>query len=91
MANINAPVLQRQQEGIGMQDYATGLNLLGGQSQSENFVNQLRAEAAGQANPYVSAISGMLTKGASAYAKNTPYPGAYTTNATATDTTPGFS
>ena len=73
MANINAPVLQRQQEGQGMQSYATGLNLLNGQSQSENFVNQLRAEAAGQANPYVSAVSGLLTKGASAYAKNTPW------------------
>jgi hypothetical protein len=87
MSNINAPVIQRQEEGLGMQDYATGLNLLQGQSQGENFVNQLRAEAAGQANPYVSAIAGMFTKGANAYSKNTPFPGSTpgSTNTTTTD------
>lgn len=60
MGGIAAPVLQRQEEGIGMQDYATGLQGLQNQSNQTNFINQLRANAASKGNPWLSLAGGLL-------------------------------
>jgi hypothetical protein len=70
MGNIDAAVRQRQNEGLAQQTLGTNLNVLGAQSYSKNFVDQLRSQAAGQANPWVGLFSTMLQKGAGAYALN---------------------
>jgi len=63
MGNIDAATRQRTNEGLAMQDLQTKLNTLGAQSYGTNFVDQLRAQTAGQANPWVSLVSGMLKNG----------------------------
>ena len=78
MGQIDAAVRQRQNEGLGMQTLGTNLNTLGAQSYTQNFVDQLKAQAAGQANPWVSLFSGMLGAGAKNYSgsgklKGSPY------------------
>lgn len=70
MGNIDAAVRQRQNEGLTMQTLGTNLNTLGAESYTKNFVDQLRSQAAGQANPWVGLFSNMLQKGAGAYAQN---------------------
>jgi hypothetical protein len=70
VGNIDAAVRQRQNEGLAQQTLGTNLNVLGAQSYTKNFVDQLRSQAAGQANPWVGLFSNMLQKGASAYAMN---------------------
>lgn len=73
MGGIDAAVRQRQNEGLGMSTYATGLQGLNQQSFGTNFVNQLRTQAAGQANPWVSLFSGMAAAGGKNYkGKGTP-------------------
>jgi hypothetical protein len=67
MGGIDAAVRQRQNEGLGMSTYATGLQGLNQQSFGTNFVNQLRTQAAGQANPWVSLFSGMAAAGGKNY------------------------
>lgn len=67
MGGIDAAVRQRQNEGLDMSTYATGLQGLNQQSFGTNFVNQLRAQAAGQANPWVSLGAGMLAAGGKNY------------------------
>lgn len=70
IANIDSAVRQRQNEGLAQQTLGTNLNLLGAESYTKNFVDQLRSQAAGQANPWVGLFSNMLQKGANAYAAN---------------------
>jgi hypothetical protein len=70
MGNIDAAVRQRQNEGLAAQTLATGLNGLNLQSYGTNFVNQLRAQSAGQTNPWVSLFSSMLGAGAKNYTPN---------------------
>lgn len=70
MGQIDAAVRQRQNEGLSMGTLASNLNLEGAQSYATNFVDQLRAQAAGTANPWVSLLSGLLQNGAKAYASN---------------------
>ena len=70
MGQLDAAVRQRQNEGLSMEDLQTKLNTLGQKSWGQNFVDQLRAQVAGQANPWVNLLGGMLQKGASAYAMN---------------------
>jgi hypothetical protein len=70
MGQIDAAVRQRQNEGLAMNTLGTNLNLLSGQSYATNFVDQLRAQAAGTANPWVSLLSGLLGNGAKAAAMN---------------------
>jgi len=70
LGQIDAAVRQRQNEGLSMQDLGTQLNQLGAQSYGTNFVDQLRAQQAGQSNPWVSLFAGMLKNGAGAYATN---------------------
>jgi hypothetical protein len=65
---IDSAVRQRQNEGLAMGTLGTSLNGLGAQSYTKNFVDQLRAQAAGQANPWVSLFAGMAKNGANAYA-----------------------
>jgi hypothetical protein len=83
IGNIDAAVKQRQNEGLAQQTLGTNLNTLGAESYTKNFVDQLRAQTAGQANPWVGLFSNILQRGASAYATNgagvkgtpTSYPG----------------
>lgn len=70
MGNLDAATRQRQNEALGMQTLGTNFNTLGAQSYSTNFVDQLRAQAAGQANPWVALMGNLLKNGASAYAMN---------------------
>lgn len=73
MGGIDAAVRQRQNEGLDMSTYATGLQGLNQQSFGTNFVNQLRTQAAGQANPWVSLGAGLLAAGGKNYkGKGTP-------------------
>jgi hypothetical protein len=74
MGNIDAATRLRQNEGLGMSTLGTGLNTLGAQSYATNFINQLRSQTGGQADPWVSLFSGMLGQGATAYSK-TAVPG----------------
>jgi hypothetical protein len=55
-------------QGLALNTLGTNLNTLGAESYTKNFVDQLRSQAAGQANPWVGLFSNMLQKGASAYA-----------------------
>lgn len=61
MGSIDSAVRQRQNEGLGMQTVGTGLNGLNAQSYQQNFVDQLRAQAGGQTNPYASLFGNLLT------------------------------
>jgi hypothetical protein len=70
VGNIDAAVRQRQNEGLALNTLGTNLNTLGAESYTKNFVDQLRAQSAGQSNPWVGLFSNMLQKGASAYASN---------------------
>lgn len=70
MGQMDAAVRQRQNEGLAMQTLGTNLNTLGAKSYTTNFVDQLRASAAGQTNPFVSLMAGLLKNGASAAAMN---------------------
>jgi hypothetical protein len=56
---LDSAVRQRQNEGLAMQTLSGSLNQLGAQSYTQNFADQLRAQAAGQANPWVSLFSQM--------------------------------
>lgn len=67
---MDAAVRQRQNEALAQNTLGTNLNLLGANSQSRGFVDQLRAQTAGQANPWVGLFSNMLQKGASAYSQD---------------------
>ena len=69
---LDAATRQRQNEGLAMSTLGTNLNTLNQQSWGKNFVNQLRAQASGNANPWVSLFSSMLGAGARNY---TPNPG----------------
>ncbi|MDE2097517.1 MAG: hypothetical protein KGL39_09750 [Patescibacteria group bacterium] len=70
MGAVDAAVRQRQNEGLDMQTLGTQLGLLDAQSWGQNFVDSLRAQAAGQQNPWVAMAANMLGRGANAYATN---------------------
>lgn len=61
MGAIDAAVRQRQNEGLAQQTLGTNLNTLGAQSYTKNFVDQLRAKASGQANPWVGLLGQLAT------------------------------
>jgi hypothetical protein len=67
MGALDAAVRQRQNEGLATGTLATNLNTLNQQSWGRNFVNQLRAQAAGTPNPFVSLFAGALGAGAKNY------------------------
>lgn len=70
LSAVDAAVRQRQNEGLAMQTLGSNLNTLNLQSQSQNFVDQLRAQTAGQTSPWASLFAGLAKNGANAYAKN---------------------
>jgi hypothetical protein len=74
LGNIDAATRQRQNEALSMNTLGTNLNLLNAQSFGQNFVDQLRAQTAGQANPWVSLGAGLLKSGAAAYAGSVKSP-----------------
>ena len=70
MGDLDAAVRQRQNEGLEMQTLNTNLNTLGAQSASQNFVDQLRAQTAGQTNPYIGLFSGLTGNAGTTLSKN---------------------
>jgi hypothetical protein len=70
MSAIDAAVRQRQNEGLAMGTLGANLNTLGAESYTKNFVDQLRASTGAQTSPWVSMFSGILGKGANAYAQD---------------------
>lgn len=70
LGDLDAAVRERQNEGLAMQTLNTNLNTLGAQSYSQNFVDQLRAQTAGQANPWVGLFSALAGNSAGALSKN---------------------
>jgi len=72
LSKIDSAVRQRQNEGQAMNTLSTNLSTIGAESWARNFVNQLRAQAAGVANPWVSLVAGMANAGARNYYPKTP-------------------
>jgi hypothetical protein len=70
MATVDAAVRQRQGEGLAQQTLGTGLNTLGAESYTQNFVDQLRAQSAGQSSPWVSLFSNVAGNLANYGSKN---------------------
>ena len=70
MAAADAAVRQRQNEGLSMQTLGTNLNTLGAESYTKNFVDQLRAQQAGQQSPWVSLFSNIAGNLANYGSKN---------------------
>ena len=70
MGDLDAAVRQRQNEGLDMQTLNTNLNTLGAQSYSQNFVDQLRAQTAGQTNPWVGLASSLFSGAGKTLAMN---------------------
>lgn len=70
MGAIDAAVRQRQNEGLGMQTLGTNLNTQNEESYTKNFVDQLRAQSSGQANPWVGLFSNMAGNLANYGSKN---------------------
>lgn len=70
MGQIDAEQRMRQNEGLAMQTEAGNLNTLGEASYGDNFVTQLRAQAAGQANPWVSLFGNLAGNAGNTLSKN---------------------
>jgi hypothetical protein len=70
MGQINGATLQRQNEGLAQGTLGTNLNMLGAQSYTQNFADQLRSQAAGQSNPWLTLLGGVLSGAGSAMSKN---------------------
>jgi hypothetical protein len=73
MGQIDAAVRQRQNEGLDLGTLQSNLGILGAQSYSDNFVNQLRAQNAGTSSPWLSALSTVLGSVGSGISKNVSY------------------
>jgi hypothetical protein len=61
MAGIDAPGLQRQGEGFGYGRLATDINLLGRESQGNNFIDELMVNIARRRNPGLDAAAALLS------------------------------
>jgi hypothetical protein len=72
MGQIGAPTLQRQNEGLGMQTLGANLNLDAGNSYTQNFVNQLRSQAAGVQSPWLTLLGGAAGGAGNTLSKNWP-------------------
>lgn len=70
MGQIDAATRQRQNEGLAMNTLGTNLNLLGAQSYTQNFADQLRTQASGQGSPWLSLLGGVLSGTGNTLAKN---------------------
>lgn len=60
MGQIDAATRQRQNEGLAASTLGTNLNLLGAQSYTQNFADQLRTQAAGQQSPWLTLVGSVL-------------------------------
>lgn len=76
MAGIDSAIRQRQNEGLGMQTLGTNLNTLGATSYTQNFVDQLRAQAGGTQNPWATLGSNIVGNYANYMSKNPSDPNA---------------
>ena len=65
MARMDAPQIQRQNEGFGYGNLATDLNLVGRQAQGQSFLDQLRLNAI-RRNAKIDLASSLLMSGAGA-------------------------
>lgn len=74
MGQIDAATRMRQNEGLAAQTLGTNLNTIGQASYGQNFVDQLRAQAAGQQNPWLAMASSLVGGAGQALSKN---PSAY--------------
>lgn len=63
MARMDAPQMQRQQEGFDYGNLATNIGLVGRESQGQNFLDQLRLNAI-RRNAKIDLASGLLMAGA---------------------------
>lgn len=72
MGGIDAATRQRQNEGLAANTLGTNLNLLGAQSQTQSFADQLRAQAAGAGSPWLSLLGGVLSGTGNTLSKNYP-------------------
>lgn len=70
MGQIDAATRLRQNEGLAQQTLGTNLNLLGAQSATQNFVDQLRSSAAGQQSPWLALLSSAAGGAANTLSKN---------------------
>lgn len=70
MGQIDAATRLRQNEGLSAQTLGTNLNTLGLQSYGQNFVDQLRAQTAGQQNPWLAMASSLVGGAGNAISKN---------------------
>lgn len=70
MGQIDAASRMRQNEGLAMQTEAGNLNGLNLQSYGQNFVDQLRAQTAGQQNPWLSLASNIVGGAGNQLSKN---------------------
>ena len=70
MGAVDSAVRQRQNEGLQMQTLGTKINQLQAQSQIQGFVDKLRANAAGQQNPWLSLFSSAMGGLANSSSKN---------------------
>ena len=70
MGDLDAAVRERQNEGLEMQTLGTNLNTLNSQSYNQNFVDQLRAQTAGQTNPYIGLMASLLGNAGTTISKN---------------------
>lgn len=61
LADIDAPMFQRQREGVDRTNAAVDLSLLGGESQGQDFLSQLKRARAGGAGQGLEALGGGLT------------------------------
>jgi hypothetical protein len=87
LSNMDAAVQQRQEEGLGMEGLQTNLDTLNAQSYADNFVNNLRAQAASAQNPWLGLATTMLGRGAQATATNWGSGGSPSGNPAASDYT----
>ena len=70
MAQADAAVRQRQNEGLAQQTLGTNLNTIGAESYTKNFVDQLRAQMAGQQSPWVGLFANLAGNLANYGSKN---------------------
>jgi hypothetical protein len=70
MGDIDSATRMRENEGLGMNTLGTNLNLLGAQSYTQNFVDQLRAQAGGQQSPWLSLLGSSLGGASNTLSKN---------------------
>lgn len=82
MARIDAPTMQRQNEGFGFGRLATDASLIAREAQGQSFLDELRMRAI-RRNPYLDAIASGAQAAGSAYAS---YGGGYGNGGQVADT-----